>query len=195
MRNRVKKKFISLRQQGRMARKLYRMMKRDGFVPDYVVAIARGGLFLGQCLSHWFNVELVIVSAVSYHDDERGEINFSRYCVYITKPRGTVLVVDDLTDSGITLVKTERYLMRKFPEIEELAGGCRFGDCRHDGEPGCAVLAALDDGTLDPDRLEGWRRIRAASENAALRADTAAYRQTARSWGRIYRDAQSLKRR
>ena len=106
---------------------------------------------------------------------------------------GAVLDTPGLRTLGLGVV--EDGMAAAFPEIEELAGGCRFGDCRHDGEPGCAVLAALDDGTLDPDRLEGWRRIRAASENAALRADTAAYRQTARSWGRIYRDAQSLKRR
>lgn len=80
-----------------------------------------------------------------------------------------------------------------FPEIEALAGGCRFGDCRHDGEPGCAVLAALDDGTLHHDRFEGWQRIRAESENAALRADKAAYRKAARQWGQMSREVMALK--
>jgi ribosome biogenesis GTPase / thiamine phosphate phosphatase len=46
-----------------------------------------------------------------------------------------------------------------FTDIDELAQGCRFADCRHASEPGCAVQAAAASGTLDPDRLEGWRRL------------------------------------
>lgn len=84
---------------------------------------------------------------------------------------------------------------RVFPEIDEMAAACRFRDCRHDHEPGCAVTTAAAEGTLDPDRLEGWRRIRAASENAALRADVAAWRRTARGWGRLQREAQQIRGR
>lgn len=46
-----------------------------------------------------------------------------------------------------------------FPEIAELAEDCRFRDCSHVHEPGCAVLAAAQDGTLDPHRLESYRRL------------------------------------
>lgn len=82
-----------------------------------------------------------------------------------------------------------------FPEIDTLASGCRFTDCRHETEPGCAVLAALDDRTLDPERLEGFVRIRRDVENAALRADIAAWRRTTRSWGRVAREAQRVRAR
>ncbi|SHI76981.1 ribosome small subunit-dependent GTPase A [Wenxinia saemankumensis] len=47
-----------------------------------------------------------------------------------------------------------------FPEIEELATLCRFRDCAHVGEPGCAVQAAIAAGDLDPGRLERWRKLR-----------------------------------
>ncbi|CAN5185021.1 ribosome small subunit-dependent GTPase A [soil metagenome] len=80
-----------------------------------------------------------------------------------------------------------------FPEVEELTAGCRFRDCRHDGEPGCAVLAAIEDGTLAHDRFEGWTRIRAESENAALRADKARYRQAARRSGVVAREANRIR--
>ena len=48
-----------------------------------------------------------------------------------------------------------------FADIEDLARACRFGDCAHDTEPGCAVTAAIEAGTLDPDRLHRWRKLRA----------------------------------
>lgn len=47
-----------------------------------------------------------------------------------------------------------------FAEIIELAPQCRFRDCTHQHEPGCAVLAAVEAGTLDPERLARWRKLR-----------------------------------
>lgn len=46
-----------------------------------------------------------------------------------------------------------------FDDIAELAEGCRFRDCAHDREPGCAVRAAVEDKRLDPGRLEAFRRL------------------------------------
>lgn len=58
-----------------------------------------------------------------------------------------------------------------FGEIAGLAGGCRFRDCRHDAEPGCAVRAAVEDGRLDPGRLASFRDLARESQALALRAD------------------------
>jgi ribosome biogenesis GTPase len=52
-----------------------------------------------------------------------------------------------------------------FAEITELAPNCRFRDCTHEHEPGCAVQAAVRAGTLDPDRLDRWRKLQ--DENRA----------------------------
>jgi len=48
-----------------------------------------------------------------------------------------------------------------FPDIDKTAEGCRFRDCRHETEPGCAVLAAVETGTLDPARLASFRKLQA----------------------------------
>ena len=50
-------------------------------------------------------------------------------------------------------------IWQAFADIESLAARCRFGNCRHDGEPGCAVKAAIEAGTLDMARLENWRKL------------------------------------
>ncbi|MCX5568712.1 MULTISPECIES: ribosome small subunit-dependent GTPase A [Kaistia] len=52
-----------------------------------------------------------------------------------------------------------------FAEITELAPNCRFRDCTHEHEPGCAVQAAIQAGDLDPDRLDRWRKLQ--DENRA----------------------------
>jgi ribosome biogenesis GTPase len=58
-----------------------------------------------------------------------------------------------------------------FPEIEALGRSCRFRDCRHQVEPGCAVLEAADLGRLDPERLASYRKLQAEASFQARRAD------------------------
>lgn len=56
-----------------------------------------------------------------------------------------------------------------FAEITELAPACKFRDCTHDHEPGCAVLAAVAAGTVDPERLARWKKLQAESQHGSRR--------------------------
>lgn len=58
-----------------------------------------------------------------------------------------------------------------FEDVAALAGACRFADCAHESEPGCAVLEALERGTLDPERLAHWRQLRAELAYLARREE------------------------
>jgi ribosome biogenesis GTPase / thiamine phosphate phosphatase len=62
-------------------------------------------------------------------------------------------------------------LTAAFEDIEALAAECRFNDCAHATEPGCAVLAAVDDGSLELDRLRSWRKLQRELEAIAARTD------------------------
>ncbi|MGY1709946.1 ribosome small subunit-dependent GTPase A [Geodermatophilus sp. SYSU D00758] len=61
-----------------------------------------------------------------------------------------------------------------YADVEELAAGCRFRDCAHRTEPGCAVAAAIEDGRLDPARYTAWRKLQAEAHRQELRADARA---------------------
>jgi ribosome biogenesis GTPase len=67
-----------------------------------------------------------------------------------------------------------------FEDLGALAAGCRFRDCSHRQEPGCAVREAIEGGGLDPARLEAWRELEAEAAALERRRDEAA----ARRWGR-----------
>jgi ribosome biogenesis GTPase len=69
-------------------------------------------------------------------------------------------VLDTPGIRGVGLLDTGSGLDRAFADVTELAARCRFDDCRHETEPGCAVQAALGDGTLPPRRLASWRKLR-----------------------------------
>lgn len=84
-----------------------------------------------------------------------------------------------------------------FPEIEEAAERCRFSDCRHESEPGCAVLEDVERGVLDAGRVASFLRLRKEAENLDLRRDaTRRYEAKARerSFGKMAREAQKLKK-
>ncbi len=61
-----------------------------------------------------------------------------------------------------------------FADVSELATTCRFTDCRHEGEPGCAVGAAVATGTLDADRLGAFAKLRREEEWLERRKDARA---------------------
>ncbi|MGH3023883.1 MAG: ribosome small subunit-dependent GTPase A [Gaiellaceae bacterium] len=80
---------------------------------------------------------------------------------------------------------------RTFADVAELAAKCRFADCAHESEPGCAVLAALADGRLDAARLESYRKLLRELQHLELKADSAARAEQRR---RRRRFARSLRR-
>lgn len=75
-----------------------------------------------------------------------------------------------------------------FDEITELAKACRFSDCRHESEPGCAVREAVDNGTVDPERLRRMNKLK--SENYRHTASLAERREKDRSLGKLYKSIQ-----
>jgi ribosome biogenesis GTPase len=58
-----------------------------------------------------------------------------------------------------------------FEDVEQLAAQCRFSDCSHEREPGCEVLAAVDDGRLELDRLRSWRKLQRELQALELKHD------------------------
>ncbi len=74
-----------------------------------------------------------------------------------------------------------------FADIVALAGQCRFSDCLHETEPGCAVRSAVDTGALDADRLRRWRKL--AAEEVHNTQSLAERRARDRTLGKMYRSA------
>jgi ribosome biogenesis GTPase len=82
-----------------------------------------------------------------------------------------------------------------FADVEALAARCRFADCAHDAEPGCAVRAAAESGMLDPARLESWRRLRRELAWLETRQDQASAAQEKARVKSIHREHRAFYRR
>jgi ribosome biogenesis GTPase len=72
---------------------------------------------------------------------------------------GGAMVIDTPGLRELQLWDAAEGVAETFADVDEIAALCRFGNCRHEEEPGCAVRAALAAGTLDPARLENWRKL------------------------------------
>jgi ribosome biogenesis GTPase len=89
----------------------------------------------------------------------------------------------------------EEGLGRAFVEIDQLAAGCRFRDCRHEGEPGCAVARALEEETLDPTRFRNFTKMRREAEHLEREQDTLARLEQKRRWKRIHQAMKKMDKR
>lgn len=85
------------------------------------------------------------------------------------------------------LVAGEGALEAVFPDVEAFAAGCRFADCSHGPEPGCAVAAALAAGALDALRWESYLKLRAEARYQAREADTRLALEEKRRWKLIHK--------
>ena len=81
-----------------------------------------------------------------------------------------------------------------FEDIEALADECRFRDCAHAREPGCAVLAAVDDGRLELDRLRSWRKLQRELEAIAARTDHRLHAARKKRWKQLAAHAKQKSR-
>lgn len=84
---------------------------------------------------------------------------------------GGALVIDTPGVRALRVWALDEGLDQAFPDVLELSASCRFRDCRHDREPGCAVLAAVEQGALAEERLANYRKLQAEAAHEARKND------------------------
>jgi ribosome biogenesis GTPase len=99
----------------------------------------------------------------------------------VPMPGGGVLM-DTPGVRGFGLFDADEGMGEMFADVEELASRCRFADCAHHREPGCAVQAALADGTLEERRWQSYGKLQRELAALARRTDAAARRAYQREW-------------
>jgi ribosome biogenesis GTPase len=132
--------------------------------------------------------DVMRVNAIREGDDRGRHTTTHRQMIRL--PWGA-LVIDTPGMRELGLWDAEEGLDLTFPDVEAaLARGCRFSDCRHEREPGCAVREAIDSGELEAER---WNRYANLQRESRFARDKAAYlRDKSRRWKEI---AKSLKDR
>jgi len=94
---------------------------------------------------------------------------------------GTVLI-DTPGVRALAATSDSAAIDETFDDVSGYASACRYSDCSHGSEPGCAVQQAITDGALDPERFERYRRMIAESARLRLRSQEREYRQSNRAF-------------
>lgn len=97
---------------------------------------------------------------------------------------GAVLI-DTPGIRGVGVVADADALDATFSDVTSLARACRFGDCRHEREPGCAVRAAVESGELAPRRLDSFRRLEREAAYQARRVDARLAAEERARWKKV----------
>ncbi|HSD27560.1 MAG TPA: ribosome small subunit-dependent GTPase A [Vicinamibacteria bacterium] len=119
--------------------------------------------------------------------DDRGR-HATTFRELIPLPTGA-LVIDTPGLREIQLWAGEESLGDAFGDLAELASACRFRDCRHEAEPGCAVRAAVEEGALDAARLASYHKLGRELRYLETRADVGLQQAQKARWKSIHKQA------
>ncbi len=119
-------------------------------------------------------------------DDDRGRHTTTVRQLFLLP--GGALMIDTPGLRELQLWGEGAGLVRAFDDLDELARGCRFPNCGHQSEPGCAIQAALADGTLDAERLESWRKLQRELAFLERKRDAGLQSADRQKWKQVHRE-------
>jgi ribosome biogenesis GTPase / thiamine phosphate phosphatase len=125
----------------------------------------------------------VIATQSIREDDAKGRHTTTRRELHLIP--GACLVLDTPGMRELQLADVASGIADVFEDIDALSAECRFADCQHETEPGCAIRGAIEDGRLDAVRLARWRKLMA--EDAHNSASLAERRTKDREFGKMVR--------
>jgi len=119
-------------------------------------------------------------------DDDRGRHTTSAR--RLARLPGGAILLDTPGLREVGLAGGADALATVFDDVTELAESCRFRDCRHDTEPGCAVREAVADGRLAAERFEGFRKLEREAAHEVRKTDALARIEELKKWKRVFRE-------
>jgi len=121
-----------------------------------VVFLGSSGVGKSSLVNALAGEEIMAVSAIRDSDSKGRHTTTHRQLIRL---KTGVMIIDTPGMRELGMWEVSEGLSDAFSDVEKHLGKCRFSDCRHEGEPGCAIRAAIAAGELDPDRWESYKKL------------------------------------
>ena len=139
-----------------------------------IVLLGSSGVGKSTLLNHFLRRDAQAVQEVRASDSRGRHTTTSRELFELP---GGALLIDTPGLRELQLWGAAEGVEQTFADVEQLATECKYGNCGHSTEPGCAVRTALADGRLDAERVENWRKLQREQEFLRRKIDPEAERQ------------------
>lgn len=149
-----------------------------------VTLLGSSGVGKSSIINCLLGEELIKVGGLR-KSDGRGK-HTTTYRELLVLPEGGI-VIDTPGMRELQIWSENEGLEKTFGDIEELAAKCKFNDCSHQTEPGCAIQAALENSTLDKKRYEGYLKLQKELAHLKTRQDQKETRRISREWDKRVR--------
>jgi ribosome biogenesis GTPase / thiamine phosphate phosphatase len=155
------------------------------------VLLGSSGVGKSTLVNRFAGRQLMTTTPTREGDDE-GRHTTSHRELFLLPGGGVVIDTPGLRE--LQLAEGAAGLEVTFSDVDTLAGDCRFADCNHAGEPGCAVAAAVESGALPPERLRSWHKLQRELVAIAIRRDRLLRKEETRRWRLLSREARARAR-
>jgi ribosome biogenesis GTPase len=122
--------------------------------------------------------------------DKKGRHTTTHRELHILPSGGLLIDVPGMRE--LKVAEIDQSISTVFKDIEQLSQQCRFSDCKHESEPGCAVLQALDNDTLESRRLVNYQKLQ--RESAQATATLAEKRAHGRTFSKMAKEVKRFKK-
>ncbi len=129
-----------------------------------VVFLGSSGVGKSSLVNALAGEEIMTVSGIREDDSKGRHTTTHRQMIRL---ESGVMIIDTPGMRELGMWDVSEGLVEAFADVEAFMGKCRFGDCKHEGEPGCAVKAAIESGELDASRWESYRNLKEESVDKA----------------------------
>ena len=156
-----------------------------------IVLVGSSGVGKSTLINQLLGYSRQMVGETRESDDKGRHITTARELIVL--PQGGI-IIDNPGIREIQLWSSGEGISKLFQDIEEISSICKFKDCSHEHEPGCAVKKAVEEGRLSAERVKSYKKLQRENEHLNLRRNIYEKRKKDKQLGKMYRKGHDIRK-